>query len=308
MYRVVSMDKKTEEMLNLIEKYNIDKIRYRFSKKFKMHKFLSVLKNLLLRKNINSLQDYILGIRLRKYEEKYPVENVSLRPVLDKKIVVYTCIVGDYDSIKEPIYFNDNVNYILFSDRDVKSSFWKVKRIPKRVLKLNDKTLINRYFKFHPSEFFKEYDYSIYIDGNVKTLTDISGFVDCVNNRTGLAMFKHHSRKCIYVEKKACLLQKKGNKDKIINQIEKYRAIGFPKNFGLLEGTIVVSDLKNNSAKRLLLDWWSEFLDSGSFRDQLSLPYVLWKNNYTVNDIGFLGNNARACPKLLILSHDNKTS
>ena len=40
-------------------------------------------------------------------------------------------------------------------------------------------------------------------------------------------------------------------------------------------------------------------------RDQLSFPYVLWKNHYCIDDIGFLGNNLRACPKLIIKSHNN---
>ena len=119
-------------------------------------------------------------------------------------------------------------------------------------------------------------------------------------------MFRHHSRKCIYIEEKACLLQNKGNKDKIIEQINKYKSDNFPANFGLLEGTIIVSNLKSKKAKNLLIDWWNEFYESESLRDQLSLPYVLWKNNYKIDDIGFLGNNIRACPKLLFFSHEDK--
>ena len=300
------MDKRTISMLELIEQFNNDKIKYHNSKKFKIVRFLKMIKKLFIERNFSSLKNYIKGIKLKKYEEKYEIINVTFEPVLDKKIVVYSCIVGNYDSINEPIYFNDNVEYILFSDKDIKSNFWKVRKIPSKILKLKNKTLINRYIKLHPFELFKDYDYSIYIDGNVKTLSDISGFVNCINRKTGIAMFKHHSRKCIYIEEKACILQNKGNKNKIIKQIEKYKSENFPTNFGLLEGTIIVSDLKNENAKNLLIDWWNEFYESESLRDQLSLPYVLWKNNYKIDDIGFLGNNIRACPKLLFFSHEDK--
>ena len=300
------MDKRTIEMLELIENYNNDKIKYHNGKKYKIIRFLKMIKKIIVNRNFSSLNNYITGIRLKKYEEKYETNNVKFKPVLDKKIVVYSCIVGNYDSINEPIYFNDNVEYILFSDKEIKSNFWKIKKIPSKVLKLKNKTLINRYIKLHPFEFFKDYEYSIYIDGNIKTLTDISGFVNCINNKTGIAMFKHHSRNCIYIEEKACLLQNKGNKDKLIEQINKYKLEKFPKNYGLLEGTIIVSDLKSEKAKDLLIDWWNEFYESGSLRDQLSLPYVLWKNNYKVEDIGFLGNNIRKCPKLLFLPHESK--
>lgn len=300
------MDKRTISMLELIEQFNKDKIKYHNSKKFKIVRLLKMIKKLFIERNFSPLKNYIKGIKLKRYEEKYEIINVTFEPVLDKKIVVYSCIVGNYDSVKDPIYFNDNVEYILFSDKDIKSNFWKVRKIPSKVLKLKNKTLINRYIKLHPFEFFKDYDYSIYIDGNIKTLTDISGFVNCINNKTGIAMFKHHSRDCIYTEEKACLLQNKGNKDKIIEQINKYKLENFPKKYGLLEGTIIVSDLKSKEAYKLLNDWWNEFYESGSLRDQLSLPYILWKNNYRVKDIGFLGNNIRACPKLLFLSHEDK--
>lgn len=302
------MDKRTISMLELIEQFNKDKIKYHYSKKFKIVRFLKMIKNLLMERNLDYLKRYIKGIRLKRYEEKYEPINVTFKPVLDKKIVVYSCIVGNYDSINEPIYFNDNVEYILFSDKDIKSNFWKVRKIPTKILQYKNKTIINRYIKLHPLDFFKDYDYSIYIDGNVKTLTDISGFVNCINKKTGIAMFRHHSRKCIYIEEKACLLQNKGNKDKIIKQIEKYKSEKFPTNYGLLEGTIIVSDLKNIKAKNLLEKWWEEFYNSESLRDQLSLPYVLWKNNYKIDDIGFLGNNIRACPKLLFFSHEDKTN
>ena len=43
-----------------------------------------------------------------------------------KKIAVYTCIVGDYDELLEPVYVNPNIEYFAFTDQVVKSdSIWK---------------------------------------------------------------------------------------------------------------------------------------------------------------------------------------
>ena len=301
------MDKRIENLLNLVELNNEDKIVYHGRKIYKLFNFLSMIKKTITDRDLSYIKSYIRGFRLKRYEKKFPLINVKFKPVLDKKIAIYTCIIGDYDKVNEPIYFNDNVDYILFTDKKIKSKFWKVKKIPYKILELKNSILINRYIKLHPNEFLKGYDYSIYIDGNVKTVTDISGFTRCVHKKTGLAMFKHHSRECIYVEEKACLLQNKGNKEKIKIQINNYKEEGFPSHFGLLEGTIVVTDLKNKKSRELLIKWWNEFLKSESMRDQISLPYVLWKNNYSIDDIGFLGNNIRKCPKLQFTSHKQFT-
>lgn len=118
-----------------------------------------------------------------------------------------------------------------------------------------------------------------------------------------MAMFKHHTRDCIYDEEKVCNIYKKGKKEKIKKQIEKYISEGFPKNFGMLEGNVIVTDLKNKNSLKIQNSWWEEFLNSESLRDQLSLPYVLWKLNYRINDIGTLGNDVYRCPKFEFVKH-----
>jgi hypothetical protein len=35
-------------------------------------------------------------------------------------------------------------------------------------------------------------------------------------------------------------------------------------------------------------EWWKEFIEY-SKRDQISLPYVLWKNGIKINDVNELG-------------------
>ena len=53
----------------------------------------------------------------------------------------------------------------------------------------------------------------------------------------------------------------------------------------------------------LLEKWWNEFYMSESLRDQLSLPYVLWKNGYSIDQVGTLGNNVYDNTKLQITPH-----
>lgn len=221
-----------------------------------------------------------------------------------KKIVVYTCITGNYDKILDPMYKKSNISYVLFTNnKNLKSDVWDIRDIPEKSKKLKDNILINRYIKLKPHEIFENYDYSIYIDGNIRVISDISEFVSTINKKSGLSFHRHRARNCIYEEGKACVLMKKGNKQKIKEQLKKYKNIGFPKEFGLLEANVIVSDLHNKNSIKILNDWYDEFITSSSNRDQLSLPYVIWKNDLKISDIGNLGYNVRKNYYLQVKEH-----
>lgn len=219
------------------------------------------------------------------------------------KVAIYTCILGGYDSIRKPLYIRDGFDFFVFSEDSIDVEGWKIRRIPKKILKLNNNTLINRYFKFHPHEFFADYDYAIYIDGNVEVISDLSSMLHHAECSTGIAMHRHVERRCIYKEAEVCILYNKGIKDRLIEQITKYNEEKFPKDFGMLEGTMIISSINNKIAIYLLEQWWCEFLKSGSMRDQIAWSYVLWKNCYTIDDIGSLGINIYKNPKIRILPH-----
>ena len=102
--------------------------------------------------------------------------------------------------------------------------------------------------KMHPFEFFKdEYDYTIYIDGNVRIISDVTSlFRVAKDSKCGFAMHEHYRRKCAYDEADVCVYKNKGNAEAIKKQMKRYEKEGFPRDFGLLEATIIVTDLKNN--------------------------------------------------------------
>lgn len=220
------------------------------------------------------------------------------------RVAVYTCIVGEYDQLRDPIYANDGYDFIVFSDKEIESPIWKKREIPENVRKLNDKTLINRYLKMHSSEVFPEYDYAVYIDGNVCIASDISTLISVADEgKTGFAMHRHVLRDCIYDEAEACILYGKGNTEKLKEQVVQYKQEGFPAKYGMLEATVIIFNIHNRECQTLMSGWWDEFIRSGSKRDQIALPYVLWKRGYKISDVGCLGNNVYRNPKFQVLSH-----
>ena len=257
--------------------------------------FLKIMKKLSNRKKINK---YNFHDELPN--NYYPKINSDKKP----KIVVYTCIIGGYDRLIDPLLHFENVDFCVYLDKEQDEiKDWKMMQLPEKVSQENN-ILANRYLKFHPHELFQEYDYSIYIDGNIQSIGDFTDFIYSVNDKTGLSLHRHQFRNCIFNEIEVCKLLKKGNYDKLKKQVKRYENDGFPKKFGMLECNVIVADLKNNNAKTILEDWWNEFKASESLRDQISLPYVLWKNGYTIKDVGSLGNNVYRNPKIRIFPHN----
>ena len=155
----------------------------------------------------------------------------------------------------------------------------------------------------HPKELFPEYDYAIYIDGNIKIVSTISQLISKINDVTGIAIHKHCKQNCIFQEVKVCRAYNKGNYKSMKKQMKRYKKEKFPKNFGMFECNMLISDLKNRKSEEIFNDWWEEYLSSESLRDQLALPYVLWKNNLQFCDIGIIGNNINENYLLKINTH-----
>ena len=277
------------------ERYILGKKAQEFKKNCCKFHFIKAIKNLFFILRYNKKNN----IFLKKNENEKVLNSLDFKKT---KIAIYTCITGNYDKIAEPLFLDKNIDYIIFTNNNINSLNWKRRDIPKELNNL-DNILINRYLKTHPFEFLSDYDYVMYIDGNVQVLGDIYKIFNSLSLTYGISMHKHCLRNDVYDEAENCIKYKKGNKKFIKEQMRNYELAGFPHNYGLLEATIIISDTKNEYAKKIFEDWWSEFVNSKSMRDQLALPYILWKKGILVDDIGTLGENEYGNDSFMIFSH-----
>jgi len=193
----------------------------------------------------------------------------------NEKVVVYTAISGNYDQLSEPEYINYNFDYICFSDnKKLKSEYWKIIGFPNCE---DDLVMLNRRVKLLPHRYFPEYEYSVYIDGNFDIVGDLEELINRYLKTNLIAVFAHPERICIYDEARTCIDHKKGNRDVIKKQMQKYRQHGYPEKNGLIAGGIILRKHNYPDVVRLMEDWWSE-INFHSKRDQLSFNYVSWKN------------------------------
>lgn len=195
------------------------------------------------------------------------------------KKVVYTCITGGYDGLIEPSYISDGFDYVCFTDnKALKSDVWKIRPLPKETEGLSQ-VKKQRFVKINAHLLLKEYDISIWVDGNVTLKGNLNEFVsETIKDRVSIYVPKHPQRNCIYSEAKAVLSMKKDKPEIVNKQLERYKKEGFPVNFGLLQSNIMLRRHNNPECIKLMEAWWNE-LKGNSHRDQLSFNYVLWKNN-----------------------------
>lgn len=209
------------------------------------------------------------------------------------KIVVYTCITGKYDWLLPPLFKNSEVDYVCFSDSyTCHAKGWQVLPIPDS-LKHLPSNLINRYIKIFPNKFFNDYEWSIYVDGNLRILGDLTVLVKEMEEKgERIGCPKHPDRSNIREEISACKqLGKFSPKDlEVVDaQFKDYLKNGMPFNQPLTENNLIVRNHNCSEVKAVMEAWWKN-LEKYTKRDQISLPYVVWRHNILIKKFSFSAN------------------
>jgi len=187
------------------------------------------------------------------------------------RIVAYTAIFGGYDRVVPPKNPNPNVDYVLFTDKPVKTKTWEVVQV--RVKGLAPRKS-SRYFKILAHKHFPNADITIWHGGwlilNGDPTRAIKYLGDC-----DIAMEPHKERGCLYQEAHTCINRKLASGPIVQRQIMAYRKDGFPSNYGLTSAFFIV---RRNTEKIAEMErlWWEQ-VKNFSARDQVSLMYCLWK-------------------------------
>ncbi len=306
-------DKKSEEkysrLMEVIKETNLDWIELRQSKEYRigmaLKRSLLNIKKIKIKDLLDDFRKWTIGLKKDiKYKDKISITNRNEKPnyFSEHKIAIYTCIFGSYDKILEPYYKPDNCDFLIFTDQNIDAnSIWKKVETPEEIEKLTNVEK-NRFIKMFPHKLLKDYDYTIYIDGNVRVLTDLTEYVNKLNPKIGIGIHKHHLRDCLYDELKAIVKMNKKNKQKANEYKKKMIEVGMPTHYGLLQCNVIVRSSKNKICEEIMQDWWNEFKNNIQ-RDQVSLPYVLYKHKISVKDVATLGNNIYRNPSFRILTH-----
>lgn len=191
------------------------------------------------------------------------------------KPVIYTTIFGDYDTLKpQP---DIDVDYVCFTDNpNLTSEQWQIRYEP--VFQHLHPRMRAKYFKLIcPFE-----GLSLFIDGSIQIvnpniLNTLSSYL-----KSGFACYVHPSgRKCLSTEVLASLGMEKYKGLPLAQQAKYYFDQGMPKDYGLWACGLILRDGKYTDFGE---KWFMENL-LWSYQDQISLPYVSWKESFKIDDI-----------------------
>lgn len=251
--------------------------------------------------NRNKINNFTL-----RFDDDFSTEFADINDKLQgKKVVVYSAVFGGYDSIKEPLYVNDNIDYVMFTDQEIpKDSAWRKYEFTERDGELfhYDSYHKSKYVKIHPELFFPDYDYSVWLDGNILIVADLLPLVMRISESSFMATFNNPCHDDIYTEARFCVFHDAVSLEEISKQVNDYKHEGFPEHFGMREFSLIIRRHNEKQCIDLMNQWWKQ-LQIYTMRDQISFPFVLWKNGLTIETIENLGVNWRWNPRLHCCPH-----
>lgn len=184
-------------------------------------------------------------------------------------MIVYTVILGGYDTLKPILSRNPDWRYIAVTDDlTVEANGWDLLHIsalnPPEGL---NNVYLQRWAKVYggPAHFQCP---TIYLDGSTQIRKDITELY------TGeLAFKKHPIRDCYVSESIACKRRNKASFKDIDRQVQEYLSKGYPAVSGMFE-THVLFRPYNHGVMGFCRAWWGE-INRHTHRDQLSVMKVL---------------------------------
>lgn len=207
--------------------------------------------------------------------------------------VIYTAIFGGYDQLPDPEYIPSGWDFVCFTDSNIQSNIWDVRPTP-AIYK--DPTRNARKHKVLPHRWFPNYEYSLWVDGNILIRENINELLSYLDNYD-IAVHDHNqnadARDCVYKEAEAILnfgrinSQKdpsagtkawKDNPKIITKQVNDYYNSGYPPNNSLAVTMQLLRRHNTVECKKFSERWWEE-IKYRSKRDQLSFNYTSWVTN-----------------------------
>jgi hypothetical protein len=137
----------------------------------------------------------------------------------------------------------------------------------------------------HPHELFSDYEISIYIDGNIKLISSPREIAFRAMSVASLSLYQHFSRSCVYSEAEVCAALGHEWFWRVNRQMRRYRRENYPADNGLYEANVIIRRHNDLQIINLMKLWWYEYLH-GIKRDQISLPFLLWKTSTVVYSLG----------------------
>lgn len=196
------------------------------------------------------------------------------------KGVVYTTIFDEQSILYDPEIITPELDYICFTNNpNLKSKIWNIKLINNFYI---DSKMEKNLFKMFPYKYLKNYDYSIWVDSDFKIIGNMKSFINIYSSGSSMFVTNYLNDNFSYNQLKDYLsFDDELDLKNQINQYNKYKSSTHEK---MIASSILYRRHDNPALKKVMEDWYYETKNFCSV-DQLTLPYVLYKNKFNVDVI-----------------------
>lgn len=219
--------------------------------------------------------------------------------------VIYTCIVGGFDSIIQPESVDDTYDYICFVEKgkttESRIGIWQLREIP---FEHKNSRVLSRFPKLRPHIVLPEYEYSLWLDGNVSIKEkSLYGIIEeKINNGIKYSGLCHWGRDCAYEEAIGCANSRKEPFLSLLRTIHFLKRSNFPRHYGLYENNVIFRSHKDENIIKFDDMWWNLYLKYSN-RDQLCHPFCYRECGLEFDYILPRGYCSRNHPTFLYVKH-----
>ena len=199
---------------------------------------------------------------------------------------IFTVIIGNYDTIKQPLVVEEGVEYVLFTNnREIRDTgVWKVVQIPSEQwqgrTERENNILLSRKVKMLPHEYLPEVaEWSIYIDADMLVKRPLTELLNNLHSKTLFAACRHSYCKSVQEEIEDLLSKNMVQLEQVQHQWNKYAEWGFEDDMGISENGLLIRRHRDTRVIQLMELCWEEY-QNGCLRDQVSLMPCLYRTGF----------------------------
>lgn len=197
-----------------------------------------------------------------------------------KRVLIYTAVFEGYDRVLPPVWQRPGLTYHLLTD-DPKFQVNGWETVP--VSGGANPKIANRQEKFMYKVGSAEYDYIVYIDGNIGIWRNLDPLIEeFEKSGAALAVFRHPDRAGVTEELLACVASGKiSEEDFVREQREFERQLSSPEGARLWAAGCLIKD-NSSPEMECIMRIWSDLFSLNALRDQFWLGEAVLRSGGSI--------------------------
>lgn len=222
-----------------------------------------------------------------------------------KKIAIYRCVFGDYDTVLDECVVIPEADYYLFTD-DPLLEVYPYQRILITSVE-GSPAITNRSLKLIIPDRLVSYDVTIYLDGNIGVFSSLRKLIDeFLASKADIGLFTHPNHSSLDDEIELCILNNKSSEKELRAEVGFYSESAYPKLEKFSDNSILFRKKPTKNTTEALAEWFA-LVKKFTGRDQLSLPFI--RSKYSLKEYFFdFSPRTRGNRYFIVFPHKIKSS